>query len=362
MKKKILIIGPFPPPVSGVSIANEVLSRGLSVKKWKVSIINSEYSQEITSRHGKVSIKKLYFIRTYLLIFKVFFSDIIYITIGQSFFGVLKYLPFMLAAKLAGKKLVVHLHGNHLLNEYNSLKGIKKAIFAKIISMFDNGIVLSKSLRNNFRPFLDNDSIFELNNFFEKGLCMPNQEFKQQKDYAELKVVFLSNLLEEKGINVLLEAVKILKDKGISIQVKVAGKMIKENDLSVYFNTLDNVTYVGVVHGRQKQNLLLWSTVFCLPTFYKMEGQPISIIEAMAMGNLILTTNHAGIMDICKEENAVFCKIKSSQDLADKLESLYNNSNNTKQIGLFNRTYALSSYTEEQFIENANKILLQCIT
>ena len=35
-----------------------------------------------------------------------------------------------------------------------------------------------------------------------------------------------------------------------------------------------------------------------LPTYYKMEGQPISILEAMATGNVILTTRHAGIPDV----------------------------------------------------------------
>jgi hypothetical protein len=30
----------------------------------------------------------------------------------------------------------------------------------------------------------------------------------------------------------------------------------------------------------------------------------------MAMGNLILTTKHAGITDVCKEQNAVFCEKK----------------------------------------------------
>jgi len=39
-----------------------------------------------------------------------------------------------------------------------------------------------------------------------------------------------------------------------------------------------------------------------------MEGQPISIIEAMASGNLIITTKHGGIQDICSDMNALFCK------------------------------------------------------
>lgn len=361
MQNKILIIGSFPPPISGVSIANKVIRDGLIKYRWKVSTINSEYSENITNEHGKISFQKFYFLRTYFEIGKVFFSEIIYISIGQSFFGVLKYFPFIFFAKLIRKKLVVHLHGNHLLNEYNSLHGFKKMIFAKIISMFDYGIVLSKSLRKNFEPFLKKEAIFELNNFFEKSLSVPIEDIQSQKKYSELRVVFLSNLIAEKGINVLLEAVKILKEKGIIIQLKVAGNEIKENNLSNYFNTLDNVEYLGVIHGIEKKQLLLWGNVFCLPTFYKMEGQPISILEAMAMGNLILTTHHAGIMDVCKSENAVFCKKESIQDLAEKLEKLARNIHLIRQKGLYNMAYAQASFTEEMFIENADKILTKCI-
>jgi len=62
-----------------------------------------------------------------------------------------------------------------------------------------------------------------------------------------------------------------------------------------------------------------------------------SILEAMAMGNLILTTNHAGITDICKEQNAVFCEKESVEDLARKLEELVNEQNQIQKKGLIKK-------------------------
>ena len=44
-----------------------------------------------------------------------------------------------------------------------------------------------------------------------------------------------------------------------------------------------------------------------------MEGQPISILEAMGFGNVIITTKHAGIPDICSDKNAVFVEKKDVQ-------------------------------------------------
>ena len=361
MKNKILIIGSFPPPISGVSLANKVITEGLKKKqKWEVDIINSEYSSTITVVHGNISIQKFYFFKTYLYLYKVLFSKIIYITIGQSFFGVIKYAPFILLSKLMRKKLIFHLHGGHLLNEYNLLKGLKRKVFYFFISKMNYGIVLSKSLRENFSEFTNPSKIFELPNFYESDLRMTEQEILNLKDYSEIRIIFLSNLIEEKGINLLLEAIKQLYEKGIKIKIKVAGNIVSNNDLSNYFGKY-GIEYVGVVDSKIKKDFLLWGNVFCLPTFYRMEGQPISIIEAMATGSLIITTKHAGIQDICNSDNALFCQKKDLNDLINTIEYLSNNIAEIKLKGMYNYNYAKDLFSEENFIDNANKILLQCI-
>ena len=54
------------------------------------------------------------------------------------------------------------------------------------------------------------------------------------------------------------------------------------------------------VEGEEKRNLLKQSHIFCLPTFHKFEGQPISILEAYASGCIVLTTANGGINEIFK--------------------------------------------------------------
>jgi glycosyltransferase involved in cell wall biosynthesis len=359
--KKVLIIGPFPMPVSGVSLANEVISKGLLEKEWKVQTINTEYSNTISQSHGKIDFKKFRIVMTYFQASKILKSNIIYMTIGQTFFGLIKYYPFILISKTFKKQIIVHLHGNHLYNEYLSLSKFKKKIFSHIIKKFNNGIVLSDGLKMNFSPFLKDENIFTLNNFFQDYLKVDKDYLLKTKNFNELNVLFLSNLMEEKGINILLEAVKIVKEKGYNIKVKVAGNKIEENNLDRIFKDADFIEYVGVVDGEEKKNLLYWSTVFCLPTFYKMEGQPISIIEAMATGNLILTTKHAGILDICKEDNAIFVDKKSIESLVDKLIFLSKNKQLIKEKGILNYDYATRKFSESNFIDKANKILEECL-
>jgi glycosyltransferase involved in cell wall biosynthesis len=52
-----------------------------------------------------------------------------------------------------------------------------------------------------------------------------------------------------------------------------------------------------IVDGPGKKNLFSEAHIFCLPTYYPYEGQPIAILEAFASGCVVITTNHSGISD-----------------------------------------------------------------
>jgi glycosyltransferase involved in cell wall biosynthesis len=352
--KKILIIGPFPYPLKGVSLSNLTVYNGLKNKGYKVQFINTESSVKVIGTDfGSFSLKKIDFIKHYANLHKVVFNDVIYITIGITFFGVFKYSPFILLGTLFKKRLIVHLHSNYLLTEYENLKGLKKRIFKFLLKKFDSGIVLSDGLRPNLEPFINSEKIFSIPNFVQDELLNSTEIVKQ---YSEIKLFFLSNLLEEKGINVLLNVIERLQKEGVFFKVKIAGSMIKTNPLP-NLATLENVEYLGVVEGKEKQNLLLWGNVFCLPTFFSMEGQPISIIEAMAFDNFIVTTKHAGIPDICTNENALFCEKNSEESLYSVLLYLFKNWNKFQELAKKNGSYARKKFTEGKFIDNVSNVI-----
>lgn len=106
----------------------------------------------------------------------------------------------------------------------------------------------------------------------------------------------------------------------------VAGAIEPEIKSKVerYFSELgDAVTYHGVVKGKKKKNLLLRNYVFCLPTYYPNEGQPISILEAMANGCAIVTTDHGGIKDIVSNSYGVFVEKENSRSIAHGIEEVF---------------------------------------
>ncbi|NRP59898.1 glycosyltransferase family 4 protein [Marinobacterium sp. xm-d-564] len=354
MKGDVLLIGPFPEPVHGCSLANMVLYKGLVSKQIAVDRINmgTVLSEDI----GSFTWKKLFFVfGRYLSIYKIFFFKNIYLTPGQTFLGVLKYAPYILIGRLFRKNVIFHVHGNYLWQEYERSGFVKRKIVRFLISRSSKGIVLSESLRKNLLPFLPSKDILTVHNFFEDFLISP----ELVKEFSSLKVVFLSNLMTEKGIFDLLDALEILVAEGVSFEARIAGGIDTDVQKAVRdrLHALGpSVSYVGVVAGAEKKSLLSWANTFVLPTYYRSEGQPISLIEAMATGNAIVTTRHAGIPDILTDCNAFFVDDRSPSQIAAVLKDFYSDTSAFVAKSEFNLLDS-KKFNEVAYTENILEVL-----
>ena len=351
---KILLIGPLPNPVTGCSLANQVLFKGLSKKGVKVSSINmsTNFSEDI----GTFAFDKMFgAISKYSRIYKVLLNDVIYMTPGQSFLGVLKYAPFIFLAKLFSKKVVVHMHGNYLRKEFELSGNFKKQVLRSILSQANKGIVLSPLLQKNLSYFLDAKNIFSVFNFAEDYLHNSNKF----KPFDTLNIIYLSNLMTEKGIFDVLHALQNLQKNQIPFKAKIAGAIDRtiRGEIEILLNSLDgNVEYLGIVGGDQKKNMLEWGNVFVFPTYYQQEGQPISIIEAMTTANVVITTRHAGIPDLIDNKNAFFVEKHNSDQVSKALSTFYSNNGEFVNKSNFNKKYS-KTFTEDNYVKNILEVI-----
>jgi len=352
--KKILIVGPFPEPITGVSLANQVASKLLIKSGFKVTLVNTSFSK-LDEKLGSFSFKKLWHNLKYnTAAFKVFSNDILYITPGQTYFGVLKYALFIGFGTLSRKRIITHIHGNHLGTAYKQMSTMQRRIVHYLLSRTTTGIVLSPSLITNLTPFLDQKDIHVLPNFAEAYL----QE-NITKTYTAPRFIYLSNLMEEKGILIFLKALKILQDKEVFFHAQIGGGVTAEmwSCVNPLLLTLKNTVYKGVVHGKEKKELFEWGNIFVLPTYYAMEGQPIAILEAMATGSLIVTTTQGGIVDVIEDgKHGFFVKKQQVEDLAIKMEYLVNNVSIIKKMGEGNIDYFNENFTITAFSERLTNI------
>ena len=338
-KRYILIIGPFPQPITGLNLANfTVFSILKDSPDFVVDQIDLEINRGLDQSIGKFKWYKLKILFAYFKSYKVFKCHSIYCTIGQTFFGILKYAPFIFLARTANKKVVVHLHGNGLLDSFHDFTILEKRIASFVLKSVDEAIVLSSSMRKNFSSFIDDAKIKVCHNFI-------TEEFQEERfettSEGKIKVLFLSNLLPAKGIITFIDAIKQLD--GNKFHVKIAGTVTQDfPEVTDLIREIAHCEYVGKVQGKEKVELYKWADVFCMPTQNSSEGQPLVILEALASGCYIIASNVVGISDIIDERNGKLIWPMEPIALKNSLSNLLDNKSLITRVKQYNLEYAKS--------------------
>jgi glycosyltransferase involved in cell wall biosynthesis len=164
----------------------------------------------------------------------------------------------------------------------------------------------------------------------------------------------LSNLLPGKGYLELFDAYsQLAPELRSSIVLDFAGAFESPKQKAEFLERIrphPHIRYHGTVAGDAKRRLFHDAHVFCLPTYYPYEGQPISILEAYASGCAVITTDHSGIRDIFEAPNNGYEVAKrSSTDLAAALEAAANDREALRTIGRFNRRVADTNYRSAHY-------------
>jgi glycosyltransferase involved in cell wall biosynthesis len=163
---------------------------------------------------------------------------------------------------------------------------------------------------------------------------------------------------------VLLDALKILKDKGYSFLCDFVGGETKKIDNKrfefevTYRGLAQVVSYNGVKKGPDKNKYYENADVFVFPSFYENETFGLVNIEAMSYGLPIVTTDEGGITDIVKDgENGLICKKNDPNSLADKIAVLIDDESLRLKIGKNNLKKFQEYYTDKCFERNMISIL-----
>lgn len=359
---KILFIGPLPDPVTGQSLACQVFLDSLrqdhcvdvidlSKKDFRQGFSSGERVREIVRSLWRISRKR----RT---------AQVIYLTVSESVAGNLKDLViFLLCLRQLGR-MVIHLHGGAgmrriMLGERHLLRGLN-AFFLKRLG---GAIVLGATHLDVYRGALPDSKIHVVPNFAGDDLFTTTDRIDAKFSRPNpLKVLFLSNLLPGKGHDELVEAFLGLDERSrSSIQIDLAGGFETEHQKAIFLARVAGerrIRYHGTVVGERKRVLFEQAHVFCLPTYYPYEGQPISILEAYASGCAVITTDHSGIPDVFRNGvNGIQVAPRSVVDLQRALEQAAADPAALRRMAVTNLHAALTSYTTARYRNALSQII-----
>ena len=173
-----------------------------------------------------------------------------------------------------------------------------------------------------------------------------------------VNLLFLSNLIPSKGVYVLLDACRILKDKGLDFQCNFVGGETKEIDRARFEAEVQRrglegmVRYEGPKYGEEKEEYWRSSDVFVFPTYYFNECFPLVILEAMQHGLPVVSTTEGAVPDMVADGvNGFVCERKDVSGLAGALERLITDAALRMRMGEVGRKRYEEEFTLERFEE-----------
>lgn len=353
---KIIYIAPLS-SIGGHSLISKILLDKLS-KKYEISPVDLALS---SNHYGNFSIKRI--IQVFAILSKIIFlkknAQIIYLTISQSFFGNLKDILIFILLFNKLDKVIIHLHGGSIgINLFDRKKYLKKINFFFYAKL--KKIIISGRSHYKIFPKSLHKKIKIINNFAPSFIFNNYKNIENKfNNYQKIRILFLSNMLPEKGYMELFNAFKLLNKKYKNNAIlEFAGKFYSPKCKKEFIELVrneDNIFYYGQVSDKKKKNLLKNAHIFCLPTRF-LEGQPISIIEAYASGCFVITTNKPGIMDIFENgKNGLIINKLNSSIIKQTLETVLENLTLCKKLAFSNRKFAGKYFKEDQYIRNIEK-------
>src|SRR3989344_5204744 len=145
----------------------------------------------------------------------------------------------------------------------------------------------------------------------------------------------------EKGVNVLIDALSILRKKGVSIRGLIAGGpkswQEKYEEKSEKLGISSHVSFLGHIPSSRVPEILSQCDILVYPAprnfhpYFLRDTSPLKIFEYMASGIPIVTADLPPIHDILDETMATFCKPGDSEDLARAIEYVMNHRDEAKQ-------------------------------
>ncbi len=150
------------------------------------------------------------------------------------------------------------------------------------------------------------------------------------------QVTFVGRILWAKGVAELVEAARILKEKGTLPKIVLVGEPDPGNPQSATQADIDQWADEGLVEcwGRRSDIAEIYrtSTIAILPSW--REGLPKALLEAAACGLPMITTDVPGCREIViHNENGLLVPLRNAEGLADAMETLLNNSTLRQKFG-----------------------------
>ncbi len=380
-QKTILLLGPLPPTVGGITTFISDLLKSDLREKYRLTtfgterptlgIFKSAYDYTIIIHIGFFAlIKSLFCTISHLLVFPFILlrcrPAIVHINTA-SYWSFWENALYVITSRIILRKTILHIHGGQFEQFYEKSNRCSKFLMRGVLNIANKDIVLSYSWKKFLVTLVPENKISIVENFVD--LSEFEKFHKEAKHSNKIKdmiiILFVGGAgAKGKGLYDVISAASIVTKqcKNVFFVFLACSGIRGLNTVCERKKLMDHVRILGYLHGYEKLRLLFGSDIFVLPSY--AEGFPITMLEAMAAELPIIASSVGAIPDVIQDgTNGFLIKAGDYEALSEKILILAKNAVLRREMAKNNIATIRQRYNKKiilQKLQNEYDKLLGC--
>ena len=292
--RRCVVIGPFPPPVHGIAVANDAMRRLLAAIGATVDAY--DLSPGSLDRSLLVRLRRLRpFLQTVIGLLRTSAPTVsgLYMSVSGGV-GQVYESVFAFIARIKGIPIFLHHHSYAYLAE----RTVRTRLLFLAAGPDTTHIALSTDMQDRLSTLYGGSAhtivISNASLAFEQT---PRDTVRSLRDGA-VRLGFLSNISDEKGIFDFLDVLEQCSIPGVPVVAWIGGPFQDEETrraVVARLRGIGNARYLGPVFGNDKQAFWDGIDAFLFPTKYVNEAEPIVVLEALANGIPVIANRRGSL-------------------------------------------------------------------
>ncbi len=309
MSPKIIILGPFPPPLHGFSQANLAMRAKLEEAGFSVHAIDTAAGAGGLARIASRLKATFHLARTLAREPACFYLPV------SGGAGQWADLIGVLLARLFARRTVLHHHSFAYLNRFSRVADWLFRAAGRNARHIVLGDEMKLELAKRYRvasliSVLSNSSLTEMELVESPLVDRP------------LTIGFLSNIVLDKGIDQFVAILERLREQGVVVEAAIAGPVVEAAaQIAVKRAEELGARYHGAVSGETKTAFFREIDVLVFPTRYVNEAEPFVIIEALAAGKPVIASRRGCIPSLIDDSCGILLDA-DARDLSPAIDLL----------------------------------------